>query len=189
MLFLRVIVCILLTFSFFAGKTKHRKDRSWSLSHDIDKDPAERSLEGWQNKLPLEVLKLASNSINLVDSGSRLVLARCLYDFYQPQLASSISPSSAVGNTSAPSSVLLDPVSIPISVPVSVQPPDISNFYFAAIVRGSTGFISHGYNSVTTPPLVFPPTDPLLPSTWITPYLVLHCLDFRRRIFRIGSCF
>ena len=135
------------------------------------------SLDYWQ-KLSLEVLKLVCNPIYLIDSGSRIVLARRLYDFYHPQLESFSAPSLAVANAFVPAS---------IDVPLSVQPPDFSTVDIAAIVHEEVQRVLRNpyHNSVTSPPpppLVFPPAhststselpfiQPAAPSTSALPFI------------------
>ena len=81
MLLLHCVTYISLVLLVFAGKTRHGKDRANSHGHDVD--PAERSLQDWRN-LPAEVLKLACNASHILAGGSRLIMARRLYDFYHP---------------------------------------------------------------------------------------------------------
>ena len=176
MLLLHCVTYISLVLLVFAGKTRHGKDRANSHGHDV-LDPAERSLQDWRN-LPAKVLKLACNASHILAGGSRLIMARRLYDFYHPPVTTSGPP------IVMPEVEIEDPPVVPEPVPllqstsnsIPLTPIPLSgSLDLAAIVREEVQKLlrSPVNSGVASPSITTVPATPLTvpapPTTIIKP--------------------
>ena len=133
-MYLKLIILFATTSWVCSVKTKPRK-RANNPPRNIDEnaDPATLALADWQT-MPLEALRLHCNSAHLVSSGSRLVLAERLHQFYNPPVSSSslvpaVSSASSTSSaqqtvtyvTSSPADVQSDSNSVQHVVPPSSQ--------------------------------------------------------------------